>query len=129
MIGDRGDRVGDERLRSRADNHVVREKLEPPPRADVLRRDRAQLVDAGRRRVAVLTAFDRGDARLLDVLGRREIGLADAERNDVLSLPDQRIDFRQHDESVLGAERFGPPREFHRERLVGSVHRPTPLRC
>ena len=64
----------------------------------------AQLVDAGRGRVAVLAALDRADRRLLHVLGRREVGLADAEADDVLALARERVDFGEHDEGVFGAQ-------------------------
>jgi hypothetical protein len=51
--------------------------------------------------------------------------------NDLLALPDERVDFGQHDERVLSAERFSAPRklEDRQRRLVGSIHRCTSLRC
>ena len=85
--------------------------VEAATRTDVARRRRAQLVDAGRRRVAVLAAADRGDRGVLDVVRRREVRLADAERHDVLAAARQRVHLGQHDECVLGAERIGAPRQ------------------
>ena len=86
------------------------------PRAlpDVARGGGAQLVDAGRRRVAVLAGADRRDGGVLDVDRCRKIGLADAERNDVAALADERIDFGQHDKSVLGAQAFAAPADLRR---------------
>ena len=72
VVGDRRDRVRDERLRARADDDIVGLHVDAAARADVLGRGRAQLVDAGRRRVAVLARPDRGDRRVLHVARRRE---------------------------------------------------------
>jgi hypothetical protein len=65
----------------------------PRSRAHRARGRGAQFVDAGRRRVAVLAAADRVDGGVLDVHRRREVGLADAEGNDVLAVADQAVDF------------------------------------
>src|SRR5256885_8903524 len=54
------------------------------------RRRLAQLVDPRRRRVAVLARLDGADRRLLHVVRRREIGLADAEADDVPALARER---------------------------------------
>jgi hypothetical protein len=41
-----------------------------------------------------------------------EIGLTDAERNDLLAGPDQLIDLGKNDKRVFGTEAFGPARQF-----------------
>jgi hypothetical protein len=64
----------------------------------------AQLVDAGRGRIAVLAALDRPDRGFLDVLRRRKVGLADAEADDVLALAREGVDLGEHDEGILGTE-------------------------
>ena len=74
----------------------------------VLRRRLAQLVDAGRGRVAVLAALDGADRRLLHVVRRREVGLADAEADDVLALARERVHFGEDDEGVFGSEALRP---------------------
>jgi hypothetical protein len=92
-------------LGARADHHVLRADRQAAAHArHVFRRRLAQRIDARRGRVAVLALADGADAGLLHVQGRREIGLADAEADDVLALGGQRIDLGQHDEGVLGAE-------------------------
>ena len=106
MIGDRRDRVGDEGLRACADHDLVGRDVESAARAHVARRCGAQLVDAGGRRIAVLAGANRRDRRVLDIDRRREVGLADAERDDVAALANEVVDFGEHDECVLGAERF-----------------------
>ena len=128
VVGHRRDRVGDERLRAGADDHVVGGDRQPAPRTHVTRRRGAQLVDARRRRVAVLPAAYRRDRRVLHVRRCREIRLADAERHDVLAGAHQRVDLGQHDEGVLGAERLGATRQRRHDRLrgVGGVHRRSP---
>src|SRR6185503_19759673 len=50
--------------------------------------------------------------RLLDMLGRREVGLADAEADDVLALARERVHLREDDEGVLGAKALGAPADF-----------------
>ena len=80
--------------------------------------------------IAVLAGADRRDCRFLHVDRCREVGLADAERDDVLALTRERIDFGEHDERVLGAERLGAARE-RRDLdvdVVRSVHE-APLCC
>ena len=75
---------------------------------DVLRDCLAQLGDAGRGRVAVLAAADGGHGRVLDVHRRGEVGLADAEGDDVLAGGLQLGHFGEDDEGVFGAELVGP---------------------
>ena len=110
MIGDRCDRVGDERLGARGNHDVVQVDIESAPHAQVARRGCAKFVDAGRGRVAVFAPANRGDRGILDVVRRREIRLADANRDDVPAAARQRIHFGQHDERVLGSKRVGAPR-------------------
>ena len=64
----------------------------------------AQRRDAGRRRVAVLAVAQRLDRRLDDMGRGFEIGLADAEVDDVAPLPLQLGGAGEHRESVLIAE-------------------------
>ena len=64
----------------------------------------AQRRDAVRRRVAVMAVAQRLDRRLDDVLGRAEVGLADAEIDDVAALRGERIGARQHGEGVFLAD-------------------------
>ena len=64
----------------------------------------AQRRDAVRRRVAVMAVADRLDGGFLDVLGRLEVGLADAEVDDVAALRGERVRARQHREGVLLAD-------------------------
>ena len=111
VVGHRRDRVGDERLRAARRRRRPRGGCRGRDARQVMRRRGAQLVDARRRRVAVLAVADGRDRGVLDVRRRWEVGLPDAERDDVLALPRQRVDLRQHDESVLGAERFGAARQ------------------
>ena len=79
----------------------------------------AQRGDAVGRRVAVVVVGERLAAGLDDVRGRREVGLADAEIDDVAALGGQRVGARQHLEGAFGAEarhagggrhRSAPPR-------------------
>src|SRR6185436_7332654 len=52
-------------------------------------------------------ALDRADRRLLHVLGRGKVRLADAEADDVAALARERVHFREDDEGVFGAEAGG----------------------
>jgi hypothetical protein len=56
----------------------------------------------------VLARLDRPDRRLLHVLGRREVGLADAEADDVAALARERVHLGEHDEGVLGSQARRP---------------------
>ncbi|MNC91387.1 hypothetical protein D3C83_76410 [compost metagenome] len=56
----------------------------------------------------MLAAFDRPDCRVLHILRRREVGLADAEADDVFALARERIHLGEHDEGVFGAEALRP---------------------
>ena len=64
----------------------------------------AQRRDADRRRIAVVAVAQRLDRRLDDEVGRAEVGLADAEIDDVAALRDQLRRARQHGEGVLLAD-------------------------
>ena len=68
----------------------------------------AQRQDAVGRRVAVMAVGQRLAPGLDDVLGGREIGLADAEIDDRAALRRQRVGARQHLECGLGAEHRHP---------------------
>ena len=68
-------------------------------------RDRlAQRRNAVRRRVAVVAVAQRLDRGLDDEVGRAEVGLADAEIDDVAALRRQRIGARQHGKGVFLAD-------------------------
>ena len=54
--------------------------------------------------VAVVAVAQRLDRRLDDELGRAEIGLADAEADDVAALGCERVGAGQHGEGVLLAD-------------------------
>jgi hypothetical protein len=54
--------------------------------------------------IAVMAVAQRLDARLDDMFGRLEIGLADAEVDDVLALRRQRLRAREHGKGRFGAE-------------------------
>ena len=70
-------------LAARHDHHEVGRHLDAEAPVDVGGDRLAQFLDAGRRRVAVVAVAQRLHRRLDDVLGRAEIGLADAEVDDV----------------------------------------------
>ena len=100
--------------------------------ADVARGGGAQFVDARRRRIAVFAGANRGDRSVLNVHGRGEVRLADAERNDVASLTLQRVDLGQYDECILGAKRVtavADGRHQSRQVIAWRVHRPLPRRA
>ncbi len=107
VIGGAQDRVGDERLGAGADHDFVGRNLQPAHLTHVARRRFAQLGNAGRGGVAMLALADRLDGRILHVRGCMEIGLTDAERDDVLALAGELGHFGKHHEGVLGAERRG----------------------
>src|SRR5262249_47748668 len=60
--------------------------------------------NADRRSVAVMAVAQRLDRGLDDEVGRAEIGLADAEIDDVTALRGERIGARQHGKGVLLAD-------------------------
>ena len=64
----------------------------------------AQRRDAVGRRVAVMAVAQRLDRGLDDKLGRAEIGLADAEIDDVAALRGKRVGAREHREGVFLAD-------------------------
>ena len=64
----------------------------------------AQRRNAGRRRVAVVAVAQRLDRRLDDEIGRAEIGLADAEIDDVAALRDKRVGAGEHREGIFLAD-------------------------
>ena len=107
VIGGAKNRVGDEGLGARADDHILRIDSEAAQPPHVARRSDAQFRDPGRRRVAMPALADRLHRGVLDVHRRMEIGLPDAEGNDVLSLAHQLVHLGEHDEGVLGAELGG----------------------
>ena len=64
----------------------------------------AQRRDADRRRIAVVAVAQRLHRRLDDEIGRAEVGLADAEIDDVAALRDELRGAREHGEGVLLAD-------------------------
>src|SRR5574341_1378295 len=60
-----------------------------------------------RARYSAAAGLDGAHRRLLHVVRRREVGLADAEADDVLSLARERGHLGEHDERVLGAQARG----------------------
>ena len=64
----------------------------------------AQRRDADRGRIAVVAIAQRLDRRLDDEIRRAEIGLADAEIDDVAALRHQQHGPRQHGEGILLAD-------------------------
>ena len=68
-------------------------------------RDRlAQRQDTIRRGVAVVAVEERLPGRLDDMVGRREVGLADAEIDDIAALGGERLGAGENLEGALGAE-------------------------
>ena len=70
----------------------------------------AQRQDAGRRRIAVVAVAQRLDGRLDDEIRRAEIGLADAEIDDVAALGGERRGAGEHREGVFLADAGRKPR-------------------
>ena len=85
-------------------DHLIGRDLDVDPPVDVGGDRLAQRLDAGRRRVAVVAVAQRLHRRLDDMVGRAEIGLADAEVDDVLALGGKLGRPRQHGEGVLLAD-------------------------
>ena len=83
---------------------LVRRHLDLEALVQVGRDRLAQRRDAGRGRIAVVAVAQRLDRGLDDVVGRAEVGLADAEIDDVAALRGERIGARQHREGVLLAD-------------------------
>ena len=81
----------------------------------------AQLRNAVRRRVAVMAVADRLDGGFGDVLGRLEVGLADAEVDDVAALGGKRVRARQHREGVLLADAVEVRRRSSAWRFLSSL--------
>ena len=129
IVGGGQDRVADERFGARAHHHIGRVDRHAARALDIGGNGLPQFIDAGGRCVAMLAATDGGHARVLDVHRCREVGLADAERHDVLAAADQRVHFGQHDEGILGAKVEGALADVRHGRVprkVGRVVRRTP---
>ena len=78
--------VVEDLLAAGADDRVGRLVVEPVLALELGGDRLAQRRNAEHRRIFRLAAADRRDRRLLDVVGRVEVGLADRQRNDVASL-------------------------------------------
>ena len=85
-------------------DHLVGRDLDVEAAVDVGGDRLAERLDAGRRRIAVMAVAERLDRRLDDVVGRAEIGLADAEIDDVAALRLQLGGAGEHGEGVLLAD-------------------------
>ena len=72
----------------------------------------AQRQDADRRRVAVMAVAQRLDRRLDNEIRRAEIGLADAEIDDVAALRGKLRRAREHGERVFLADAGRKPQWF-----------------
>ena len=71
--------------------------------------------------LSVANSRDRG---ILDIERRRKVRLANTKGKYVATLTDQAVDFRQHDECVLGAQALAPPTDSRQrlERVPWRVH-------
>ena len=85
-------------------DHLVGRDLDAEAAVDVGGDRLAERLDAGRRRIAVMAVAERLDRRLDDVVGRAEVGLADAEIDDVAALRLKLGGARQHGKGVLLAD-------------------------
>ena len=86
------------------DQHVIRRDVDVIAAMEVGGDRLAQRRDPVRRRIAVLAVAQRLDRRLDDMRRGFEIRLADAEIDDIASLPREFGRARQHGEGVLVAE-------------------------
>ena len=91
-------------LAARHDDDRVGVDLDAVAAGEILRHRLAQGQDALGRRVAVVAVAQRLDGCLDDVLGRLEVGLADAEVDDGLALALEVAGAGQHLEGGLGAQ-------------------------
>ena len=111
-------RVVDDVLAAGADDGLRDLVVEPVLALELLDDRFAQRVDAGDRRVLGLAAADRIDRRLLDVVGRVEIRLADREADD--------IDARGFQLARLLGHRDGRGRLHPREGVGEKAHGRSP---
>ena len=100
------------------DKHPVGRDFDPVAAVEIGGDRLAQLRDTVGRRVAVMAVGQRLAAGLDDVLGGREIGLADAEIDDRAALRGQRVGARQDLESSLGAEDAHAPGHLQHSRFL-----------
>ena len=98
------DREEHRRLAAGHDDDVAGIDLDAVALFQVLGDRLAQRQDALRRRIAVVAIAQRLDGGFDDVARRLEVGLADAEIDDRLTLPLQFAGARQDLEGILGAE-------------------------
>ena len=91
-------------LAARRDQDEVRRDVDAEPAGEVRRHGLAQGRDPGRVGIAVLAVAQRLDRRLDDVRRGFEVGLADAEVDDVAALALQFGGFGEHREGVLVAQ-------------------------
>ncbi len=86
------------------DQHQIRRNFDPVAAQEIGRDRGTQRRDAVRRRIAVMAVGERLAPGLDDVLGGREIRLADAEIDDRAALGGERIGAGQHLERGLGPQ-------------------------
>ena len=91
-------------LAARHDDHLVRRNLHAHPPVYIGRHRLTERLDARCRRVAVLPIAQRLHRRFDDVVRRAEIGLADAEIDDVLALTHEFGRAGKHGEGILFAD-------------------------
>ena len=103
-LAEHQDRHEHGRLAAGHDHHLVGRDLDAEALVQIGGDRLAQRRDAVRRRVAVVAVAQRLDRGLDDEIGRAEIGLADAEIDDVAALRGQRVGARQHREGVFLAD-------------------------
>ena len=103
-LAEHQDRHEHGRLAAGKDHHRVRRDADRKALVQVGGDRLAQRQDADRRRVAVMTVAQRLDRCLDDKIRRAEIGLADAEIDDVAALRRKLRRARKHGESVFLAE-------------------------
>ena len=113
------DREEHRHLAAGDDQDQLRRNLDPVPTEEIGRDRRAQLRDAVGGRVPVMAVSERLATGLDDVLGRREIRLADTEIDDRAALRRERIGASQHLERGLGAEDAHAPGHLQHRFLPG----------
>ena len=95
------DRHEHRRLAARQDHHLVGRHAHLEALAKVGGHRFAQRRDADCRGIAVMAVAQRLDRGFNDEIGRAEIGLADAEIDDIAPLGGERVGARQHRKGIL----------------------------
>ena len=108
----RHERVEDDRLAAGRDQRLRGLVVEPVLAFELLADRLAEFGNALDRGVARLVALDRAERRLLDVVGRREVGLARAKPDDVAPGRDQIARLLRHGDR---GRRFDPPQRLRQK--------------